>query len=405
MSSVSIEALGSVVKHQLDSVSDELREISLQIHARPELAYEEVFAHELLTDYLERKGFRVVRQACGLKTAFVAEYTSAAAQNAPASSKVATVGFLSEFDALPKIGHACGHNLIAICGVAAALGFKAAVDKFGIAAHLKVFGSPAEETTGGKIHMIKAGAFENVDLALMAHPGNADFVYAQYLALQGLHVSYHGKSSHAAAAPWDGVNALDAVVMAYNSISMLRQQSLPTNRVHGIITNGGAAPNTIPDFASSIYYIRSQRLAQLNELKAKILGCLEGAAAATGARLSLEEEAAFADVRQNEVLARLYDRHIRSLGATIAMDRNKQEEMPKGSTDMGNVTHVVPGIHPIFDIGCNSDIHTEDFREAAKSQLAHERTLRCAAALSLVGLECATDAQLLAEATADFASK
>ncbi len=189
-----------------------------QIHQHPELAYHEYKAHALLTDFLEKKGLKVTRSAYGLETAFVAEYGPVADPD----NGVFTVGFLSEMDALPEIGHACGHNLIAIVGIGAALAFKAVIDHANLKCRLVLFGTPAEEKIGGKIDMIKAGAFKNVDIALMAHPGNINCAYAHYLALQQLNIEYFGRAAHASAAPFDGVNALDAVITAYNSISVLR---------------------------------------------------------------------------------------------------------------------------------------------------------------------------------------
>ncbi|CAG8730243.1 7341_t:CDS:2, partial [Cetraspora pellucida] len=206
----------------IEDVSEELREISIKIHENPELAYEEKYAHKLLVNYLQEKGFKVTPNAFGLETAFVAEFQSKA-------GKGRVVSFNSEYDALPDIGHACGHNLIAISGIGAAIGLKAVLEKFYIKGTVKLFGTPAEEQGSGKVDLIKAGAYEGVDISLMVHPSVLNGGFINFLAVQSADVEYFGKPAHASAMPYLGINALDAIVLAYNNIGLLRQQILPTD--------------------------------------------------------------------------------------------------------------------------------------------------------------------------------
>ncbi|TPX40179.1 hypothetical protein SeLEV6574_g06748 [Synchytrium endobioticum] len=385
----------SIVAEAIESHAKELQRLSLQIHAHPELGFQEHFAHDILTSYLEDQGFIVKRKACSLDTAWTAEYTPSSTTPQPT-----TIAFLSEYDALP-MGHACGHNLIAVVGIAAAIGLKAAMNQSRIQnARLRVYGTPAEETVGGKIRMIDAGAFEDVDVALMGHGGNNDIVYCNALAMQTLRVEFFGKAAHAAAAPWEGVNALDAIVQAYSNISMLRQQILPSNRIHGIIRQGGSAPNVIPERGE--WYIRAQLRDDLNALKPKVLACFEASAHATGCTHKVEEEPPFYDIKSNETLVNLYTKYAENEGVVFPP---KEAQLSKllGSTDMGNVTHVVPGIHPIFDIGCEAGIHTEDFREHAKTDQAHAAAFRCARVLAMVGFAC-MEPSILAAVKKDFAA-
>ncbi|KAJ3101548.1 hypothetical protein HDU97_001297 [Phlyctochytrium planicorne] len=386
------------VEEHVDTLYETLEDISLQIHSNPELSWKEVNAHNLLTDFLEKEGFAVTRKACDIETAFVAEWRP---EGLVESERTVTVGFLSEYDALPEIGHACGHNLIAIAGLGAALTLKHIVAKKALNAIVKLYGTPAEEDTGGKISMISKGAFEKCDIAIMVHPGKVNVTWAKYLALQSIKVDYHGKPAHAAAAPWDGVNALDALVSAYQSIGLLRQQNLPTSRVHGIIKNGGAAPNVIPEHTSGEFYIRAEKVEDLQVLRQRLQNIFDGAALSTGCRVEIIEDPVFADVRINNILAQRFEDHARRLGCGFA-DRKVQEAVSYGSTDMGNVTQVVPGIHPVFDIGCTNDIHTNEFREAAKTPSAIRATLRASKCMALTALDCILEPSLLSSIRQEF---
>ncbi|KAJ3112190.1 hypothetical protein HDU96_004858 [Phlyctochytrium bullatum] len=241
---VSIDVHHAAIAAGIEQHATALEDLSLKIHSNPELSWKEFYAHDLLSSFLEEKGFKVTRKACDVATAFIAEWST---ENFDDSPEAVTIAFLSEFDALPKIGHACGHNLIAISGVGAALAFRNALQSSSFKVRIKLFGTPAEEDTGGKISLIEKGAFQGCDVAMMVHPGRNNVTWAKYLALNSFHVHYYGVASHAAAEPWAGVNALDALVSAYQQIGLLRQQTLTTNRIHGIIKKGGDAANVIPD--------------------------------------------------------------------------------------------------------------------------------------------------------------
>ncbi|KAF8927671.1 hypothetical protein EDD21DRAFT_212320 [Dissophora ornata] len=382
------------VKQAIEGETASLRVLSLQIHGKPELGYEEVFAHKILTDYLETKGFKVTRHAYDIATAFVAEYESPAATAAAAAGqKVKAVGYCSEYDALPGIGHACGHNLIAIAGVASALGVKAVLEKHNLVGRVRLIGTPAEETTGGKIPLIERGAFDGLDACMMTHPAPADIVYNTVLSVGGVFVEYFGKASHASASPWEGVNALDAMVTAYNSIGLLRQQTAPTSRVHGIITNGGQAANIIPEYAAGKIMFRATNVDDHKKLRGNVMRILNAAAESSGCTVKITEEMEYKPVPHNELLASRYTAYTEDLGVKY-IPRAMQEAAPSGSTDMGNVAHYVPGIHPVYNIvSLDGEISTEVsnhsimFTEQAKTEVAHKATLRSAKGLALTGVD------------------
>ncbi|KAI8609180.1 amidohydrolase [Chytriomyces sp. MP71] len=376
----------SEIEDALSRESTGLRSVSLELHSHPELSGSEARAHALLTDFLEERGFTVTRGAANLATAFIAKWSSDCAD-----SEAVEVAFLSEYDALPGIGHACGHNLIAISGLGAALALKAHVAGHGLNARITLFGTPAEETWGGKINFIEAGAFKDIDLAMMVHPGNVNVTYAKYLALSQVLVDFHGKAAHAASNPWEGVNALDAAVVAYNSMSMLRQQMLPSTRIHAVIKKGGEAANVIPDYTQVEFMMRTEKLATLQTLIPKMNAIFQAAADSAGCTHTTARDPIFEDVVINSHLAARFERYAREGGCTFA-PREVQESKSYGSTDMGNVTHVVPGIHPVFDIECTEgDIHTNDFREGACTETAHKATLRAAKCLALTAVDFITD--------------
>ncbi|CAO3594356.1 unnamed protein product [Absidia cylindrospora] len=372
----SFEEADSVIKDAIDNVDAELRDISLNLHAHPETGMKEHHAHKLLTDYLEGKGFKVTRHAYNMETAFTAEYSQGEGRR---------VGICSEYDALPSIGHGCGHNLIAICGIAGAIGIKALLEQGKAQGKVVLFGTPAEEVFIGKIEMVNQHAYQdNVDVCVMLHPAPLDAQYVPMIASQDVVLEFFGKPSHAAGSPWDGVNALDAIVQAYNNISMLRQQLLPTDRVHGIITSGGAAPNIIPDYTSGWFYVRTQKYKDIVRIKTKVEACFEAAAKATGCQVKYKwtERGATRDVVQNSVLADTYAHYMKQTGAVFA-DRSEQDRYPSGSTDMGNVSYVVPSIHPVFAIPSQGSLHTKEFAAEAKTEEAHKRAIAAAKSMTM----------------------
>ncbi|KAG0167256.1 hypothetical protein DFQ28_006384 [Apophysomyces sp. BC1034] len=386
--------IGNVIANAIDEHSFELRELSLKIHDEPELSFHEHKAYHWLTAYLEKKGFKVTRQVANLKTSFVAEFSN--------NANGRRVGFCSEYDALPGVGHGCGHNLIAISGVACALAMKALLEQNLVQGTVVLFGTPAEEKGTGKVDMVKAGEFQNrVDFCMMLHPFARDGVYAKMLAIDTLDVEYFGKASHAGMAPWNGINALDALMQAFDNVAMLRQQTLPSNRIHGIITNGGKSPNVIPDYTSANFYARSVTRDQLKELSAKLNKCFEAAAVSTGCQVKLNWVGAVDDVFQNDSLASYYTKYMTEEGATMP-SREETEKDVSGSTDMGTVSYTVPSLHPGFAIGTTATNHTVEFTEAARTEAAHEYTLRAARSLSKTAASVLLDSKLFEQVVADF---
>ncbi len=385
-----LEGMKSTAAEAIRKASDELRGLSLSIHERPELNFKEQHAHGLLTDYLEEKGFHVERGAYGMPTAFAAVTGSGAP----------TIAVLCEYDALPEIGHACGHNLIAISGVAAGLGVKAGLGE----GHgtLMVLGSPAEEGGGGKVVMIDRGAFEGVDAAMMLHPTQGHGAWPNVIAIASLEVEFFGRNAHASASPWEGVNALDAMLLAFNGISMLRQQMRPTDRVHGVISKGGVKPNIIPDHTAAEFYIRARTLEEVERLRERVLACFEGAAKATGCRLEHSaHHPPYTDLRTNDVLANAYVTNMAQLG--LALPTKEQMRLaPAASTDMGNVSYVVPSIHPFFGIPSAAGNHTPGFTEAAATPEAHESALQAATAMAWTALDAFLTPGMVEAATKEF---
>ena len=389
-----INTLKDRANARIDAASAGLRDVSLSIHARPELNFEEHHAHEVLTSYLAAEGFAVERAAYGMPTAF----------KAVAGSGGPTIAVLCEYDALPGIGHACGHNLIAISGLAAGLAIKETLaDGKGT---VVVLGSPAEEGGGGKVVLIERGAFEGIDAAMMLHPSPRDSAYMNVLAIDHVKVEYFGHNAHAAAAPWEGVNALDAMIAGFNAVALMRQQILPSDRVHGVITGGGLKPNIIPDYTSAEFYIRSRSRAELDKLRTKIHGCFEGAATSTGCTVKVavpEGQRPYSDMIANDVLAKAYTDNLATFGLKLP---SKQAVLsgPGGSTDMGDVSYVVPSIHPMFGIPVTHGAgnHTPGFTACAATPEAHENTLRAAKALAMTAIDLYSRPELLASAASEF---
>ncbi|KAF9355086.1 hypothetical protein BGX34_010658 [Mortierella sp. NVP85] len=389
----------------IDAADADLRNLSLQIHDNPELGYQEHFAHKLLTDYLENQGFNVTRHACGIETAFIAECICEGDDD---SAPMRAVGFCSEFDALPSIGHGCGHNLIAISGVAAVLGIKATMEKNRIRGKLRLLGTPAEETLGGKRPMLERGAFEGLDVCMMVHPGQFDVLYRQPLGVGRLEYEFHGKASHASSSPWDGINALDAAAMTYNAIGLLRQQTLPSNRIHSIITNGGQAANIIPELAAMTTLYRANKKEDLDKLHDQIVEIIESSAEASGCTVKIEKTMEYFPLNNNPPLADRYGSYMTSFGVHYN-SREVDEATPAGSTDMGNVTVAFPGIHPVFNIASLEGVrepglstHSALFAERARTELAHKTVIRAAKGLSLTGLDILLDAEFTKAAREAF---
>nr|XP_056712414.1 xaa-Arg dipeptidase [Euleptes europaea] len=390
----------------IEASSSALGELGRAIWSRPELAYEERQAHAALTRFFAARPAWAVQPAYKLETAFRADWAWPGPPRHGAEPPAAPLrlAFLCEYDALPGLGHACGHNLIAQVGAAAALGLQAALEGLaprGPAVQITVLGTPAEEDGGGKIDLIKAGAFDDLDVVFMAHPSQEDAAYLPDVAEHDVTVKYYGKASHAAAYPWEGVNALDAAVLAYNNLSLLRQQMKPTWRVHGIIKNGGVKPNIIPSYAELEFYLRAPSLRELSVLTEKAENCFKAAALATGCEVELQGGANdYYNVLPNKSLEKAYIENGKKLGMEFISDENLIGL--SGSTDFGNVTFVVPGIHPYFYIGSDALNHTEQYTAAAGSEEAQFYTLRTAKALAMTALDVIFKPDLLERVREDF---
>ncbi|MGH6872549.1 MAG: M20 family metallopeptidase [Rhizomicrobium sp.] len=386
--------LAKDVAQIVDSMKDELLALSHAIHQEPELALEEFKAAERLSRAVEEHDLPVQREAFGLKTAYVSEFGKAGGP---------TIAILSEYDALPGVGHACGHNIIATTGLGAALALARLGAK--LPGRVRYLGTPAEERFGGKEMIAEEGAFEGADAAMMIHPSNLNLATMPCIAISEVEVTYHGRAAHAAAMPYRGLNALDAVVTAYQSIAQLRQHIKQSERLHGIITEGGLAANIVPERAACRFYVRAADIHELGELKQRVHGCFEGAALATGTRAEIKwGNTDYLDLKTNWPMADSFQKHAKALGR----DFFPVKEIPPGfagSTDMGNVSHRVPSIHPMLAVApAGVIIHNAEFATWAASPKGDAAVLDGAKALALTALELMEDARLLETARADFAA-
>lgn len=388
-----LQNLKERIGQQIDESKSLYIETSHQIHAHPEIGNEEFFASQKLSGILENAGFEVTRNIAGHETGFVARKAS--------SKSGPRIGYLAEYDALPGLGHACGHNLIGTISTAAAISLASTLEETG--GEVFVFGTPAEEggTNGSaKGSFVKHGLFEGIDAALMIHPSGDTRLTTSGLAVDPLDFHFYGKAAHAAGAPEKGINALDAVILLFNGISALRQQ-LPSHvRIHGIIPNGGDAPNIIPEYASARFYIRSTTWAETEEVSNKISRIAEGAALATGSTVKIERfQNEVKDIIINRTLDEVVGNELEQLGEVLIYE----ERGGIGSTDAGNVSHVVPTTHEYIKIGPSELVaHTPEFREAAASERGDEALIIAAKALAYAGLQLLVNRELLAKVKEDF---
>jgi len=383
-----IKALKDSVIKEVEAHRRQLRDLSLKIHANPELGFKEVKASALLTQYLEENGFAIERGICELPTAFQGRY----GKGKPA------IAILAEYDALPQLGHACGHNLIAGCAVGAAVASKSAIDKCG--GSVLVIGTPAEEFYGGKVVMAERGAFDKIDMAMMVHPGAHDTATTQALACITLEVEFFGKAAHAATRHEAGINALEAMLLSFAAINALRQHVVDKARIHGIITDGGEAPNVVPAHSAGSFLVRAEDNAYLDELKEKVLNCFVGAAAATGARLEYQwGKVLYAPLRNNLTLAELFRQNMKSLGHEMPLSGASRV----GSTDMGNVSQLVPGIHPTIAVAPETvAIHSPEFAEVAASEAGIKGMLDAAKALAMTVVDLTASPEAVTKVKEEF---
>jgi amidohydrolase len=376
----------------IDAMADELVEASHAIHAKPEIAFEEKFAHGLLSDKVEAAGLAVERHACGLDTAFISAFGEGDTE----------VGILSEYDALPGIGHACGHNIIATTGLGASLALAKLNGE--LPGKVRYLGTPAEESGNGKELMARQGAFDGLDAAMMVHPAGLDLITMPSLAVNEVRVTYTGKAAHASAMPFAGVNALDGLVTAYQSIAQLRQHIRQSERIHGIFNEAGLAPNIVPDHAVGTFYVRAESGLALADLKARVQNCFEAGALAAGCEVQIGWALGdYLEIKESWAIAERYKQNAESLGR----DFFPLEKMPSsgaGSTDMGNISHRVPSIHPMIAVAPPSVvIHNPEFAKWAASDKGDKAVIDGAKSLAMTAIDVLSDKKLMQQAKDDFA--
>jgi amidohydrolase len=373
----------------VDAGSVEALELARWMSAHPELSLQEHETQRRYVAYLESRGFAVTQPVAGMETAFVAHWGRS---DAPFCSAL-----LAEMDALPGVGHACGHSLSGPASLLAAAALAGALDPELL--QLRVVGCPAEELGVGKPRLVAAGVFEGCDAAMMAHASDMRRAHRLFLGNRKFEFVFHGRAAHAAAYPERGINALDGVIQTFVGIGMLRQQLPRGVRVHGIVSQGGEAPNVIPERAAARFWVRALDEAELANAAERVLRCAEGAAAASGARLEVrEDESASPVMRANLALAGLYRQALAELGLPETDD---PPDARIGSSDITHVSRVVPTIHPNFPIGQNLKLHTREFAEAAASPAGEAGLLEAARALVLTVHELARSPQARAEVAAE----
>ncbi|RKP44812.1 M20 family peptidase [Cohnella endophytica] len=382
----------NTIQDAIQAYSPRMTEIAAFIGTHPELGHEEKQASALLASELETLGYRVERGVLGLETAFIAEFVS--------DKPGPIIGLLAEYDALPEIGHACGHHLICTMALGAAAGLRSVVESTG--GTIRVYGTPAEETKGAKIDMAAAGLFDDCDIAIMAHP------YHQYersgasMAMDALQFEFHGKAAHAAANPDLGINALDAVIQLFNSINALRQQTRTDARIHGIVSHGGQAPNIIPDYAAAQFYVRSASREYTDELARKVVACAEASGMATGCKLTTTNyEYSYDELRTNETLSEAFTANLIASGIA---EQDIARGHDNGSLDLGNVSLRCPVIHPYIKVVNEPyQLHTIEFRDAAQTDSAYDAMVFGAKMLAYTACDVLADTELLHRIKTEFA--
>ncbi|KAA9300179.1 MULTISPECIES: M20 family metallopeptidase [Aerococcus] len=383
-------------KEQLTTICKDLREefqaLSDYIYDHPELGLEEDQSSQAHVDLLEKHGFQVEKPYLGFETAFRATYDSA--KPGP------TVAYLSEYDALPEIGHGCGHNMLGTVDTGAAIVLSKVLGETG--GRLVVLGTPAEETNGVKVDMAAADTFDDIDVALCTHPSDANTKSAPSLAMQALEFEFFGKNAHAAAAPWQGINALDAVINLFNLVNAQRQQILPTARIHGVIKDGGEVANVIPDYTRAHFYVRARDKAYVQVLREMMIRMAESAAQAAGCTMKYRNyEKTYDDMVTNRPLDDAYNANAKAVGIDM-VDPDPNEVV--GSLDMGNVSHVVPATNPYYSITDGQKIsgHTPEFRDCTKTEAGYQAMMATIEILARTGYDVLTDPELLKAIQKDF---
>jgi len=370
----------AAAKERFREVEKSVLDLSHRIHARPELGFEEENASRWLAEALDAAGFEVQRGVCDLPTAF-----TASSGHGPLH-----VAICAEYDSLPGIGHACGHNMIAAMAIGAGIAAAKAADEVGLTVHL--IGTPAEEVgnASGKVLMLERGAFAGIHAAMMVHPAPVEMIEAHLIAASMFDVHYTGKEAHASAFPELGINAADALTVAQTSIGLLRQHLRPTDRVHGFTTHGGEAPNVIPAHTSARYIVRAENIEELKDVRTKVYRCFEAGAIATGSKLEIRGgDKPYADVRYDHEISQVYQRNAEAVGRVFAPLSPMMARLA-ASTDMGNVSQVIPSIHPM--IGINSlpaANHQPEFTAHCISETADRAVLDGSLAMAWTAIDLA----------------
>ena len=385
--------LKAIAGRYIDQSENELIRVSHAIHSCPELGMQEFGAVNVLVEVLAREGFLVRTGVAGLPTAFVAEFGKL-------GPEMPAVGFTAEYDALPGLGHACGHNIIASSALGAVLCLKRMLAEGFMKGQVKLFGTPAEEGGGGKVIMARAGVFDGVVAVLAMHPSQKNTVGGSSLAVKSLEIRFHGRPAHAAAAPELGINALDAIIMTFNSVNALRQHVKPDVRIHGIITDGGAAANIVPECAAARIIVRSARRDYLAEVAAKVENCARGAALQTGTTLEVETGFECDDMLECTPLAVLTKANMETLGLQV---EDLTGKVVPASSDLGNVSYVVPTHECSIEIAPPEvAYHTAAFRDAAASPAGDLAVLNGAKALAMTAIDLFTSNENIEEARRAF---
>lgn len=384
------------IEQRVAAIAPQLKKLALDIHANPEIGLEEVKACQWQCELLESYGFTVEKEFCDIPTAYRAVYRG----NKPGPK----MAMLAEYDALPELGHACGHNLIAMMSVGSGIVIKDFVDEFG--GEVQVIGTPAEETAGAKVTMAERGAFDDCDVAMMAHPFEDNDSSMNTMAIACRAYEFFGKTAHAAHSPHAGLNALDAMINFFNMINAFRQQTKDEARIHGVITNGGVAPNIIPDYTKAKFYIRANTQAYVDELEARVADCARGAALGAGVEVKISpDEIDFKDTNSNMYLNELACQQIEKFGQVLP---RRGKEVLMGSSDMGDVSHVCPaiqlgcGMGPLPD-GSHYEAHTTEFAQMTCSDQAMENCLDFIKGFALTGVELLTKPEHLQAIKEEFA--
>ncbi len=379
------------VNDRVEAVRDEVRAMGHEIHENPELGLREFHAVSLITALLSKYGFEIENNVCDIKTAFIASYKG--------KKPGPVIGFLAEYDALPGLGHACGHNLIASLAVSNGLALKDAIDEYG--GEVRVYGCPAEESNGAKVDIANAGRFDDLSVAMMGHPLGFHGASGVMYALDSERFEFFGKSAHAGGAPWLGVNALNAVIETFNNINALRGHIEPDARVAGVISDGGKAPGIVPDYARCEFYIRSPRSSYLREFSEKVKNCARAAALATGTELKITNyEGWYDDLHTNQALSARAVKYSKEFGVT-------QEMKPydsSGSSDIGNVSYRCPAIHQWFDVTGDPEIgtHTPGLCAGADSDYGFDQMFIISKAFVKTAEDILTDPSFLTDIRKEF---